>query len=185
MVALRAQLQDRPAEEPELHAHLDQHRQVAEGQRLEGRDGGADVPAAAVLLGEAHPGLPGRGHLDHQLLDPLAVVLARERLGVGEDGGVRRQVAAHEVAHLGVAAVEQPGQGGHVDLAEEVEAPVGPSVGVTVSVATTSNIALRTRSFTPLAGGQSRETGTLEVVVVGCEASPPWSNFCPVARPAA
>ena len=62
--------------------------------------------------------------------------------------------------------------------------PVGPSVGVTVSVATTSNLDPPSCWFTPLVGGQSRETGTFEVVVVGCEASPPWSNFCPVASPA-
>ena len=57
VVTLGAQLQDRAAEQPELHADLDQHRQVAVGQRLERRHRRADVAAAAVLLGEAHPRL--------------------------------------------------------------------------------------------------------------------------------
>ena len=64
VVLLGAELEDRAAEQPELHADLHQHRQVAVRQRLEGRDRGADVATAAVLLGEAHAGLAGRGHLD-------------------------------------------------------------------------------------------------------------------------
>ena len=76
VVALRAELEDRAAEQAELDAGLHQQGQVAEGQRLERRDGGADVAAAAVLLGEAHPGLPGRGHL--------------ERAGRGRGRGTRR-----------------------------------------------------------------------------------------------
>ena len=76
VVPLGAELEDRAAEEPELHADLHQHRQVAERERLEGRDRRADVAAAAVLLGEAHPGLAGRGHLDHEVADPVAEVVA-------------------------------------------------------------------------------------------------------------
>ncbi len=62
VVRLRAELQDRAAEQAELHADLDHHGQVTERERLEGRHGGADVVAAAVLRGEAEPGLPGGGH---------------------------------------------------------------------------------------------------------------------------
>ncbi len=58
MVAFGAQLQDRPAEEPELHADLHQHREVAEGQGLEGGDRGPDVPSPAVLAREPIPVWP-------------------------------------------------------------------------------------------------------------------------------
>ncbi len=72
VVALGAQVQDRAAEEPELHAALHQDRQVAEGQRLERGDRGPDVTAPAVLAREAHAGLPRRGHRDHDLAHPFA-----------------------------------------------------------------------------------------------------------------
>ena len=85
VVALGAELEDRAAEQPELHAHLHQHRQVAVREGLERRDRRAEVAAAAVLLREAHPRLAGRGHLEHQVADPVAVVLVRQRLGLLED----------------------------------------------------------------------------------------------------
>ena len=115
VVPLGAELEDRPAEEPELDPHLHQHRQVAQRQGLEGRQRGADVAPAAVLLREAHPGLAGRGHLDHDLLDPLAERVLVEGLGLLEDRGVLGQVAAHQVADLGVLPVQQRGQRGNVD----------------------------------------------------------------------
>ena len=115
VVPLGAELEDRAAEQPELDADLDQHRQVAEGQGLERRERRADVAAAAVLLREAHPGLAGRGHLDHDLLDPLAERRPVEGLGLLEDRGVLGEVGAHQAADLGVLAVEQRGQRRDVD----------------------------------------------------------------------
>ena len=103
VVGLRAELEDRAAEEAELHADLHQHRQVAHGEGLEGGDRGADVAAAAVLLGEAHPGLAGPGHHHHDVLDALAEVGGRHLLLVDEDLRVLGEVGAHQVAHLGVA----------------------------------------------------------------------------------
>ncbi len=120
VVALRAELQDRAAEEAELHADLHQHRQVAVRQRLERRDRGADVTAAAVLLGEAHPGLAGRRHLDDDLLHPLAEVVDGQVLGVLEDRGVLREVGADQVADLGVLPVEQRRERWYVDLGLDV-----------------------------------------------------------------
>ena len=79
------ELEDRPAEQPELDADLDQHRQVAEGQRLEGRERRPDVTPAAVLLREAHAGLAGGRHLEDDLLDPLPERRPVERLGLLED----------------------------------------------------------------------------------------------------
>ena len=107
VVVLRAELQDRAAEEAELHAHLHQHRQVAEGEGLEGGDRGADVAAAAVLLREAHAGLAGLGHHHHDVPDALAEVGGGHLLLVEQDLRVLGEVGAHEVADLAVAAVEQ------------------------------------------------------------------------------
>ena len=115
VVVLRAELEDGAAEEPELDADLHQHREVAVGQGLERRERGADVAAAAVLLREAHPGLPGRRHLDDEVLDPLPVVLAAQRLGLLEDRGVLGQVVADQVADLGVLAVEERAERRYVD----------------------------------------------------------------------
>ena len=112
VVVLGAELQDRAAEQPELDADLHQHGQVAVGQRLERGQRGADVAAAAVLLGEAHPGLAGRRHLDDDVLDPLAEVRVAHGLGVLEDRGVLGQVGAHQVAHLGVLPVQEGPQAG-------------------------------------------------------------------------
>ena len=79
---------------------------------------------AAVLLGETHPRLPRGRHLDHQVADPVAELLARQGLGFLEHRGVRREVAAHEVAHLGVPAVEDRGERRHVDIGR-CGAPIG------------------------------------------------------------
>ncbi len=50
MVLLRAEVQDRAAPQAELDADLDDDGEVAEGERLERRDGGADGALAAVGL---------------------------------------------------------------------------------------------------------------------------------------
>ena len=139
VVPLGAELEDRAAEQPELDTDLDQHRQVAVGQRLEGRHRRADVAAAAVLLGEAHPGLTGRRHLHDQVADPVAELVAGQRLGLLEHRGVRRQVAADQVAHLGVLAVQQ-GRHGGTSMSGGAGRDVGSvdtvsSAGGTVSVA--------------------------------------------------
>ena len=126
VVVLRAELQDRAAEEAELHAHLHQHRQVAEGEGLEGGDRGADVAATAVLLREAHAGLAGLGHHHHDVPDALAEVGGGHLLLVDQDLRVLREVVAHEVADLAVAAVEQGAHRVDVDL----RLPVARVVGV-------------------------------------------------------
>ncbi len=125
MVVLRAQLQDRAAEEPELHTDLDQHREVTEAQRLEGRDGGADVTAAAVLRGEAEPRGARGGHLPDQLEHALAELLARQLDGLVEHGGVAGELLADHLANLAVVAVEQSGQGRDVDGGRRVLGLIG------------------------------------------------------------
>ena len=112
VVALGAELEDRAAEQPELDADLHQHRQVAERQRLERRDRGADVAAAAVLLGKPMPVWPVAGHLDDQVADPVAEVVGVELLGVLEHRGVLGEVGAHQVADLGVRPSSRPGRAG-------------------------------------------------------------------------
>ena len=182
VVRLGAELQDRAAEQPELHADLHQHRQVAERQRLERGDRGADVAAAAVLLGEAHPGLAGRGHLDDDLLHPLPELGAGQRLGLLEDRGVRREVGAHQVADLGVLAVEQGLQRRDVDLGLDVggRARFGAGLGrVGGHGLTLLRVGLEVRRV----ARQSTSTGTCDVVVVECERRLRFSNFCPLAMP--
>lgn len=117
-----AQMQDRAAEEPELHADLHQDRQITEGQRLERGDRGSDVTAAAVLRRKAHAGLTGRGHVDHELTHPLTVRVDAEFVGLLEDGGMRHQVGPDEVPDPGVLAVEHLGQRPDVDLGLHVSA---------------------------------------------------------------
>jgi hypothetical protein len=121
VVALRAELEDRPAEQPELHADLHQHRQVAVGQGLERRDRRADVATAAVLPREAHAGLAGGRHREHELLDPLAEVGPRHGLGVLEHGRVLGEVGADQSPGVGVPAVEKAGQLGDVEVGRHGE----------------------------------------------------------------
>jgi len=54
VVALRAEVQHGAAEEAELHAALDEQREVAERERLEARDRTRDGVLAAVLDRVAH-----------------------------------------------------------------------------------------------------------------------------------
>ena len=115
VVGLGAELEDGAAEQAELDAHLHQDGQVAVGQRLERRQRGADVATAAVLRREAHAGLAGRGHLDDDVLDPLAEVMVAERLRLLEDRGVLGQVGADQVADAGVLTVEERPQRRYVD----------------------------------------------------------------------
>lgn len=128
MVAFGAQVQDRAAEEAELHADLHQDRQVAEGERLERGDGGSDVTAPAVAAREAHAGLARRGHLDHELTHPLAKRVEAELLGLVEYGRVRHEVRPDQVADLGVLAVEHLGQRPDVDVGLRVTARSSGSV---------------------------------------------------------
>ncbi len=116
VVAFGAQVQDRAAEEAELHADLDEHRQIAERQRLERGDRGPDVPAPAVPGGEPHTGLARRRHLDHPFAHPLAERVDVELLGLVEDRGVGHQVGPDQVADLGVLAVQQRAERLDVDL---------------------------------------------------------------------
>ncbi len=116
VMAPGAEVQDRAAEETELHADLHQDRQIAEGQRLERGDRGTDVVATAVGGREPHARLPRRGHLDHDLPHPLAERVEAEFLGFFEDGGVPGQVVPYETPDLGVLAVEHGGQCPDVDV---------------------------------------------------------------------
>ena len=130
VVPLRAELQDRATEEPELHADLDQHREVAVSERLEGRDGSPDVATPAVLLGKAHAGLSGGRHLDDDVANPLPEVVDVQVLGLVEHGGVRREVGADQLADLGVLPVEQRRQGRHLDDGLLVAGRAGGNGGV-------------------------------------------------------
>jgi hypothetical protein len=76
VVALGAEALDRAAEQPELHADLDQQAEVAVGQGLEAGDAAARVARPAVLLGEGARARAGLGHLPAPLQDEVAVGLA-------------------------------------------------------------------------------------------------------------
>ncbi len=116
VVGLGAELEDRSAEQAELHPHLHQHREVSEGERLERSDRGTDVAPTPVLRGETHPGLAGRGHRDHEVADPVAEVVGRHRLRVHEHVGGLGEIGAHQLPDLGVLAVEEGRECGDVDV---------------------------------------------------------------------
>lgn len=116
VVTFGTELQDRAAEETELHTDLHQHRKVAEGERLERGDGGADVAATAVLPRKSHPGLAGRRQLDDEPPHAFAEVVDAELFGLVENGGVRDEIGADEIADLRVFAVEHGAQGTYVDV---------------------------------------------------------------------
>lgn len=116
VVPLGAEVQDRAAEEAELHAHLHQERQVSVGECLERGDRGADVTAPAVLLRKPHPCLAGGRQFDRELAHPLTERVDAELLGLFENGGVRRQIRTDQITDLGVLTVKQRGQGLYVDV---------------------------------------------------------------------
>ena len=128
VVVLRAELQDGAAVEPELHADLHQDREVAEAERLEGRDRGTDVTAAAVLGREAEARRSGRCHLLDHLEDPLTELVLGHLDGVVEDAGVLDEVLAGQLTDLGVLAVQQGRERGDVDVGRRVvgHAPTMP-----------------------------------------------------------
>ena len=72
---------------------------------------GADVTAAGVLRGEAEAGRPRARHPPDHLEHALAEVLPRHLHRVVEDPGVLGEVLAHQLADVGVLAVQQGGQG--------------------------------------------------------------------------
>ncbi len=93
VVLLRAEVLDGAAEQAELHAELDEQRQVAERHRLEARDVAADVAVAAVLLRVAGGRLAARG----QVLGPgehLLAVLLEGEIGAGSVALHRRATRA-------------------------------------------------------------------------------------------
>ncbi len=117
VVALGAEVEDGAAEEPELHAALDEQREVAEGERLEGRDRAADVAAASVLAREAERGLPIGRELLRPLHDLLPVLVAAD-LGIhGGELGPREHLAAAR-ANLALGLVQVVAEGRRVDALE-------------------------------------------------------------------
>ena len=130
MVGLRAELEDRAAEQAELHADLDQHRQVAEGEGLEGGDRGADVAAAAVLLGKPMPVWPVSAIITTTSLTRSRKSAVAHLLLVEEDLRVLGEVGADQVADLAVATVEEHAERVDVDLGLAVARVVGVDAGV-------------------------------------------------------
>ena len=113
MVALRAEVQHRAAEQAELHADLHEQREVAEAERLEAGDVAAEVAGAAVLGRVAGDGLAAAGQLARPGEHLRAVLLDRQVV----DGRVALlgEPLAHAVADGGVRAVEEALEvgGGH------------------------------------------------------------------------
>ena len=108
VVGLGAEMEDRAAEQAELHAALDEQAQVAHGERLERGHALADGVLAAVLDGVAHGGVALGGELARPVEHLLAMLLEREvvdRLVAG-----LRQPLADLRADLGIFAVQQPAQ---------------------------------------------------------------------------
>ena len=79
VVPLGAQVGDRAAEEPELHAGLDEEGEVDVAEHLEGRDAAAVVTRAALLGRQPHGGKGLRGELVEEAGRALAVVLHGHR----------------------------------------------------------------------------------------------------------
>ena len=105
MMALRPQVQDTPAEQPELHAVLDQHAAVTERERLEHGERGAGIALAAHLARVAERAETLLGQPLHRGQHALAVLRARQLHR--EDEGVLLQQLEHAPSHLGVRAREQ------------------------------------------------------------------------------
>src|SRR3546814_9277008 len=80
VVLLVAEVLDRTTEEAELDSHLDQHGEVSEAHRLEGRDGSTGAVGATLCLRAPGRGLAGSGHADHDVADPVPVLVVAEGL---------------------------------------------------------------------------------------------------------
>jgi hypothetical protein len=115
VVVLGAELEDRAAEEPELHPDLHQEGEVTERHRLEARDRGADVAATAVLGGEAQAGGTRLRHHADQFEDPLAELRCRHLDRLVQHVGVLSEVLAGHLPDVGVLPVQERGEGWHVD----------------------------------------------------------------------
>ena len=109
VVAARAEVQHRAAEQAELDAALHEQRQIAHGEGLECGDALADRVLAPVLHGVSHGRIALRGQLAGPGQDPLAVLLHRQVV----DGCVRglRQPVADLGADVRVLAVQEAAQG--------------------------------------------------------------------------
>jgi len=114
VVLLGPEVVDRAAEQTELDAQLDQQREVAVPDRLEGGDRRAHALQAAVLAGEEEGGAVGVGEEPRPLHDLLAV-LGRRRRARGALELRAREHGAHVLSHDRVLAVEKSPQGGRVD----------------------------------------------------------------------
>lgn len=85
MVALRAEMQQRTAEQPPLHADLHQQGEVAVGHRFEPRDEATNVPTPAIAFRETQLGAGRVGQSSHLLCDALPVGLDVEPLNRREE----------------------------------------------------------------------------------------------------
>jgi hypothetical protein len=107
-VLLVAQVLHRAAEQAELHAALDQQRQVAVAERLERGDRAGEVAAAPVRLREEAARLAQLGHPAHPAQAELAILVAADLLDRGEL--LLAQPPAHALANLLLPAVEEAAQ---------------------------------------------------------------------------
>jgi hypothetical protein len=86
VVALDPELQDAATEEPELHAVLHDDAQVAEGERLERRDGTRGVGCATPALGVPDAAEPlSRQHAE-RVEHTLPVLLLGQPVGDAQRG---------------------------------------------------------------------------------------------------
>ena len=109
VVALGAEVQHRAAEQPELHAALDEQREVAERERLERGDRSPDLALAAVLDRVADRGAAGVRQLLRPRQHLRAVLLARQVDG-GRVAG-KGEPCADRRADRGVGPVEVGAEG--------------------------------------------------------------------------
>ena len=84
VVLVGAQSVNRATEEPELHAHLHEQRQVAVPHGLEGRDPATGVVLAAVLRRERAGAVTGLADRAGPLQDEVAIILAGQPVGLLE-----------------------------------------------------------------------------------------------------
>ena len=114
VVLAGAEVEDRAAEEAELHADLDEQGEVAVGECLEARDGAADAVEPAELRREAHRRAARGGEQSQPVHDLLPIGLAVQRpVGLRELGPGDH--AADHLPDLPVLAVEEAAQRHRVD----------------------------------------------------------------------